>query len=90
MTIIPRPLVRAAVERALSLDPCMESAIAAAAAALSIPVEAVRDVMQPPAWCCERGESLGISICNECAETSAAYSSAMGVVRDVPQESEAA
>lgn len=46
MTIIPRPLVRAAVERALSLDPCMESAIAAAAAALSIPVEAVRDVMQ--------------------------------------------
>lgn len=34
------------VERALSLDPCMESAIAAAAAALSIPVEAVRDVMQ--------------------------------------------
>ena len=49
MTIIPRPIVRAAVERALSLDPCMETAIAAAAAALSIPVEAVRDVM-PIVW----------------------------------------
>lgn len=46
MTIIPRPIVRAAVERALTLDPCMEAAMAVAAAALSIPVEAVRDVMQ--------------------------------------------
>lgn len=90
MTIIARPIVRAAVERALTLDPCMETAIAVAAVALSIPVEAVREVMQPPGWCCERGESLGISICNECAETSAAYSSAMGVVRDKQQESEPA
>ena len=46
MTIIPRPIVRAAVERALTLDPCMESAIAAAAAALSLPVECVREVME--------------------------------------------
>lgn len=45
MTILPRPIVRAAVERALSLDPCMESAIAAAAAALCLPVEVVREVV---------------------------------------------
>lgn len=46
MTIIPRPIVRAAVERALSLGPCMETAIAAAAAALCLQVETVREVMR--------------------------------------------
>ena len=46
MTIIARPIVRAAVERALTTERCMESAIAAAAAELSLPVEAVREVME--------------------------------------------
>lgn len=45
MTIIPRPLVRAAVERALKLDPSLEIAIAAVAASLALPVECVREVL---------------------------------------------
>lgn len=81
MTIIERDQVRAAVGRALDLD-CygsIDSAIAAAARALCLPVEAVRDAMQPAGWCCERGENLGVSVCEECAEISAGYSAAMGV-----------
>ena len=47
MTIVQRDKVRAAVERALLLDPKrdMRAAIASAAAALCLPVEAVEDVV---------------------------------------------
>lgn len=30
------------------------------------------------AWCCEKGEAAGRRVCTECAETSLAYSAAMG------------
>ena len=29
-------------------------------------------------WCCEEGERLGVTVCPECAETSAAYQSCLG------------
>ena len=29
-------------------------------------------------WCCEEGERLGMTVCPECAETSAAYQSCLG------------
>jgi hypothetical protein len=47
MTIITRAQVRAAVDRALQLDPDMFLAILAAAASLGLPVEAVRDALEP-------------------------------------------
>jgi hypothetical protein len=34
--------------------------------------------MDAPAWCCEEGQALGLEVCDGCAETSAAYSAAMG------------
>lgn len=46
MSIVDRFKVRAAVERALALDPCVESALAAVAAALCLPIEAVRDAVR--------------------------------------------
>jgi hypothetical protein len=46
MTIIDRTRVRAAVERALLLDPDLNAAIEAAAQALSLPIEAVQEAMQ--------------------------------------------
>ena len=47
--IVKRDQVRAAVERALRLDPNhdMRAAIASVAAALCLPVEAVRDAIAP-------------------------------------------
>lgn len=48
MTIIQREKVRAAVERALQLDPQdRDAAIEAAARALALPVEVVREAMAP-------------------------------------------
>jgi hypothetical protein len=47
VTIATRPQVRAAVERALQLDPDHDAAIAATAAALALPVEAVREALEP-------------------------------------------
>jgi hypothetical protein len=47
MTIITRAQVRAAVDRALQLDPDMDAAIRAAAAALVLPVEAVQEAVAP-------------------------------------------
>lgn len=29
-------------------------------------------------WCCKEGERLGVTVCPECAETSAAYQSCLG------------
>jgi hypothetical protein len=48
MTILERNQVRAAVERALQLDPRrnLDAAIATTAQALCLPEEAVRDVVQ--------------------------------------------
>ena len=45
MTIHPRQSVLAAFERALSLSPCRESAAAAVAQSLGLPVEAVLEVV---------------------------------------------
>lgn len=53
MTIHPRQTVLAAFARALSLDPCRESAAAAVAQALGLPVEAVREVV---------GECEGVAV----------------------------
>lgn len=48
MTIIPRENVRACVERAMLLDGLdCEAAVLAVAAALALPVEAVREVVEP-------------------------------------------
>jgi hypothetical protein len=47
MTIATRAQVRAAVERALQLDPDTDAAIAATAAALALPVEAVQEALEP-------------------------------------------
>ena len=45
MTIHPRESVLAAFERALTLNQCRESAAAAVAQSLGLPVEAVREVV---------------------------------------------
>lgn len=48
MTIVQRDQVRAAVERALQLDPHdSDAAVEAAARSLALPVEAVREAMAP-------------------------------------------
>lgn len=52
MTILPRESVRQAVARALLLDPGdMEAAIAAAAQALGLDVEVVRECVQEGQEC---------------------------------------
>jgi hypothetical protein len=49
MTIVQRDQVRAAIERALQLDPKrdMRAAIASTAQALCLPVEAVQAALEP-------------------------------------------
>ena len=47
MTIASRDQVRAAVDRALQLDPDGDAAIATVAHALALPCEAVRDALNP-------------------------------------------
>ena len=57
----------------------MASVFEAAAAVLCLSPEAVRSAVQPLGWCCQAGENLGVSVCDECGEISAGYSAAMGV-----------
>ena len=69
--IVSHTQVKAAVNRALDLS-ChgsINSAMAAAAQALCLPIEAVHAAMQPEGWCCERGENLGVAMCDECLAT---------------------
>ena len=68
MTITPRETVRDAIERALD-GPCygdIHAAMCAAAAELCLPIEAVHEATQPLGHCCERGENLGVGVCDEC------------------------
>lgn len=74
MNITSRDKVCAALQRARSLGSTDEEAIAAAAQALCIPVEAVRECA---GYCCERGEQLLTSICDECAEVLESWRQAM-------------
>lgn len=46
MNIHPREKVQDALERAMKLDPCPEKAVHAVAAALCLPVEAVRECLE--------------------------------------------
>jgi len=77
--IIERAKVIAAYRRARALGSDHETACAATAQALGIAIEAIREVAS---WCCDRGEALGVQVCAECAEFSAAYSAAMRPVRE--------
>lgn len=80
MNIISKEKVAAAVARAMLRDATgsMENAIHAAASALCLPADTVREALAAPeGWCCEQGENLGVPVCDECAETSAAYSADM-------------
>ena len=77
--IIERAKVIAAYRRARALGSDHETACAATAQALGIAIESAREVTS---WCCERGEALGVQVCPECAEISAAYSAAMRLVRE--------
>lgn len=44
--------------------------------------DAARRIVQAlSGWCCPAGEALGVAICPECAQASAAYSAAMAPVR---------
>ena len=62
--------IREAVDKVLD-GPCrgsIEAAIERTAKDLCLPVEAVRDAMQPNGHCCQKGENLGVSVCEDCAE----------------------
>lgn len=82
--IYSREKVRQAVARALLLGPGdTDAAVAVVALALGLPEQEVRECWQPAeCWCCPTGEALGMRVCDECAETSQAYSAAMAPVRE--------
>jgi hypothetical protein len=69
--IVARERVKRAVDDALngSCHGDQEKAIAYVAAAQCLPEEAVRLALQPADfWCCEKGENLGVPVCDDCAE----------------------
>lgn len=79
--IVTRKAVHEAVERALD-GACygdIQAAREAAAAELCLPIEAVRDAMQPVGYCCAAGENLGVSVCDDCAEECARFQALLGV-----------
>ncbi len=81
--IVTRKAVHEAVERALD-GACygdIQAAREAAAAELCLPIEAVREAMQPVGHCCAAGENLGVSVCDECAEECAQWQGCLGTSR---------
>lgn len=79
--IIARERVERAVEDALdgSCYGDVDKAISHVAAALCIPEESVRLALQPADfWCCEKGENLGVPVCDDCAEFDAVMRAAWG------------
>jgi hypothetical protein len=73
--IVPIDRVKRAVDDALagSCAGSLPDAMAHAAKALCITVEAVQRALQPADfWCCEKGENLGVPVCDDCAEFDAA------------------
>lgn len=85
--IVSRERVKRAVDDALN-GSCYGDegkAIAHAAAALCLPVQAVVQALQPAdAWCCPQGENLGVLVCDECTEICAAYQGCLGPGNNEP------
>lgn len=79
--IVARDRVKRAVDDALD-GPCagsLTNAMAHAAQALCTTVEAVHRALQPADfWCCEQGENLGVTVCDDCAEFDALMRDAWG------------
>lgn len=81
--IVERTKVLAAYRRAIFLGSTSESACDVVAQALGLQVESVQEVVAAGVfYCCPRGERQGVEVCPECAAESAAYSAAMGPVRE--------